>query len=125
MRCNNPECGENTIIGEVSENGTVVRRCVKCATPWREQATSAAIIAPVTKNASPYIAAKDPRQNQAANAEPINVIQAARARLRELNTELARMKKLTRERDQLVRLLAAAKTPNGAKAAIPLRRCAT
>lgn len=119
MRCNNPECGDNTIIGEISEGGKVVRRCAKCATPWREPASTQPA-PPSAKAPAVYTPAKDLRQQK-----PLNVVQAARVRLRELNTELARMKKLERERDQLVRLLAAAKTPNGTKAAIPLRRCAT
>lgn len=119
MRCANPECGDNTIVAEIGENMSVSRRCAKCGTPWR------ATVAAVQLQPEPQQPAKPVAKKATSPLSGLDVIKAARARLRELNAEISRLKKLTAERDRLERLLTAAKTPNGTKAAIPLRRCAT
>lgn len=125
MRCANEDCGPNTIVGEISESGAPVRKCCKCGARWAPYvATTAPEALPVAGKPSAKLAVKVAPQ-PVKPAAKFDVLKAARARLRELNTEIARLQKLTVERDQLARLLDAAKTPNGSKAAIPLRRCAT
>ena len=127
MRCQNEECGDNTIVGEIGDDGKVSRRCHKCGAKWMPYAAAPApVIAieeqpakPKGKPATVTVTSRNP-----SAAPKFNVLQAAKTRLRELDREIARLEKLKRERDQLARLLDAAKTTNGVKA-IPLRRCAT
>ncbi len=53
---------------------------------------------------APQAAAKTP----AVSDKPLNVVKAAKARLKAVNSEIKRLRKLEAERDELVRLLAAA-----------------
>lgn len=127
MRCTNEECGDNTIVSEIGDDGKVSRHCHKCGAKWMPYAAAPAPAVAIEEQAvkpkgKPATVTATTRHTSAA--PKFNVLQAARARLRELDREIARLEKLKRERDQLARLLDAAKTTNGAKA-IPLRRCAT
>ncbi len=59
---------------------------------------------------------------QPADLKPVNVVRLARARLREVERDIKRLKKLETERDELRRLLdAAAQKPRGTLRSLPTR----
>lgn len=114
------------IVRDIGETGNIVAKCGKCGIVQHDQSgtgtTAAPPVAPVTAKAAPYAAS--PMPLDMAKTARFDVLKAAKARLRELNQEIARLQKLTKERDELKRLLDAAKSPKRNEA-IKLRRVAT
>lgn len=56
---------------------------------------------------------RKPAQRKAATPSPANIISLAKRRLRDVERELARLRKLEVERDELRRLIAAARPRKG------------
>jgi hypothetical protein len=110
MDCHNPDCGENSIVSKFTASG-IVRYCVRCNAPLATQ--------PVKLNIDEQPDESRPVSRQPVAAQvksqprkaitPASIVRDARARIAELNREIKHLKSLTKERDELKRLLAAAK----------------
>lgn len=117
-----PSCGSDAFSYEMDEECRLVPVCLVC------QARGTAVDVDPDTPANPLATAQarsvaaQPNTKQAPpkKTAPFNVLAAAKARVRELNREIARLEKLTVERDQLKRLLAAANQKTGA--VLPLRK---
>jgi len=112
MRCSGCDREIAPIVEATS--GGIVHRCPHedCGHVWTpESETRSAQTRTQTKPAEP--APQEARRSRETKRQrPINVIAEAKRRLRELNSEIARLRKLEKERDQLKRLLAAAEKPD-------------
>lgn len=112
-------CGDNTIISSFTPAG-LVRLCSKCglkvATVDRAEAVRGqAPVAPVAPTATPTRPHVMPEPKP---TKPRSVLRQARARVTELNREIKRLERLRTERDELKRLLAAAKKPSTESGAV-------
>jgi len=85
--------------------------CRKCQAVIPAHALEEAEDAPPPPAVAPSAHRTTPATAAASPDAPLDVIKAAKARVRFLNAEIRRLRKLETERDELVRLLAAAKTP--------------
>lgn len=116
-----PSCGCTAIAYEMDEDCKLVPECLSChskgtavesdpGTPTNPLAVA---------QTAPKVAAGKPSAaslagtNKRAPLESFDVVRAAKARVRELNREIARLEKLKTERDQLKRLLVAANQKTG------------
>lgn len=116
-------CGTNAITYELDESGQLIPGCLVCGRKFPAADKHPDTGAPLAQTQQELPPKPQPRPlpPAAKKAEPFDVIASAKARLRELNTEIRRLQKLTRERDQLARLLAAAKKTTDQKVT-PIRR---
>lgn len=127
MNCSNPDCGENTIVSEFRPEG-LVRYCNRCKAPVAaaqkvapQPAAPSGGIPPVGASATkPDLAL----MRAAGQLTPTKITALARARIAELNREIKHLKSLVRERDELKRLLTAAKKKpqDGGAVVRPLRK---
>ena len=120
MNCSNSECGENSLITELTLQG-LKRRCFKCGTPVQmpaveQVATRAALDEPHRVAA--------PRPTPTGTLTTKSLVRDAKARIVELNREIKKLKLLTQERNELVRLIKAAKQKpsDGGAVVRPLRK---
>jgi hypothetical protein len=119
MDCTNPDCGENTIVSEMTPQG-IRRYCNVCKVALAATPKPVPVIAVPVPVAQPLKRASEP----AAKLTPKTLLRDARARVAELNREIKRMKSLVKERDALKRLLSAAKKQplDGGAVVRPLRK---
>jgi|GEM_PF-2835252 hypothetical protein len=106
-------CGSES-FGAVFTNGAVRNRCNGCGNLFAPEVTEQPgpteeqeprpIPAPVLRAVT--------APQQAAPLSTTSLLKSARARARELTREINRLKALTKERDELRRLIAAAKQPS-------------
>lgn len=128
MNCGNPACASDALTFEMDSECKLIPQCLVCN--WRGHAVDHDPETPTNPFAA-QTTDEPARKHRHVQAQPVtpqpqakprkfNVLKEARARLRELNRDIARLEKLKRERDQLTRLLAAAKRDSGA--VVPLRK---
>jgi len=122
-------CGSDALTYELSEDSRIEGKCLVCGAKLQTEMDNLSVQNPlgaVTQN-EPAVTARKASTGIATvsntTSEPLDIVKAARSRMRELNAEIKRLTKLTHERDQLKRLLEAAKKPTGARGAVQLRRC--
>ena len=118
MNC--PHCKSPHTTTEVGAECQIIHACVECDARWNppaedEQETPRATVA------TPQRPAMAP-QRPSASLTPRNIIKLSRERLRELDREIKRLESLKKERDEIKRLLAAAKTKQDGRSNLrPLR----
>lgn len=103
MTC--PACQSERVSSDFGERG-IVSKCLDCEHKWSgnaQQAPRPVAVAPVRP--VPVTVAVT------ATLSKQDILSRARSELKALNAEIRRLEKLKRQRDELKRLLAAAKTP--------------
>lgn len=120
MNCSNPECGENTIITELTQQG-MKRRCCKCGAPVQMPVVEHVATRPAPAELP---RAATPRPTPTVTLTTKSLVRDAKARIVELNRELKKLKLLTQERNELARLIKAAKQKpsDGGAVVRPLRK---
>lgn len=101
MSC--PACGSEKVSVDFGERGKVFA-CLACEHHWTTAQIEAASVAQQAKREPAQVA------TAAQPLAPKNILVQARAELRRLNVEIKRLERLKRQRDEIKRLLAAAKT---------------
>jgi len=103
-------CGFEAFGYNLNEDGQLVPECLTCGHLSKPVAPEE-----VQLNVANPLGQTDDKPKRVAKVKPaakpdkpVDVLKLARARLRELKTEIARLHRLEKERDQLERLLAAA-----------------
>jgi rubredoxin len=102
-------CGSDS-FGAVFTAGVVRHRCNGCGNLFDAEQTAPSAAAPSA--AKPSVERRPVETPTAAAMAPASLLKSARARVRELTREINRLKALTKERDELRRLIAAAKQPS-------------
>jgi len=116
MNC--PGCGSTHVSVEFDENG-LINACVECERRWKAHDLPRDDAAPPESvRTSPKRA---PLVTQRKTTNPKTLIQQAKARVAELDREIKRLTRLVQERDELKRLLLAAKPSGEAANVRPLR----
>lgn len=113
-----PSCENDSYSYELDEDCKLIPECLVCgrkgepveSDPDLPRNVLSRGTVPDTDGAkkAPVAAKGQPAKGK---SRPFNVLQAAKARLRELAKEIARLEKLKSERDELKRLVAAAQKP--------------
>ena len=109
MRC--AACGhEDVPLTRIAADGRLIRQCQKCQAQLAEPAEihGGPPQAPPKPVEPPPIGRRTRRRAAADGSAPLDIVKAAKARLRWLNRGLKRLKKLEQERTELQRLLDAA-----------------
>lgn len=111
MKC--PSCGSSEIGARISQDGTKERFCRACgvsvvidepkAPVARQEPAQVAAAEP-----APVVTARRRASKPGDDTAPANPIPAMRKRLRWLDSEIRRLRKLERERESLARVLSAA-----------------
>lgn len=113
-----PGCGSES-FGAVFTGGAVRHRCNGCGNLFTPEVTEQP--GPTEEQELRPIPAPVPRAvaapQQVAPLSTTSLLKSARVRVRELTREINRLKALTKERDELRRLIAAAKQPSSKRGA--------
>jgi hypothetical protein len=121
MNCINPDCGENTLVTELTPQG-LKRKCCKCGAPaFIPEQSAQQHQAPIVSAPARVAAVATKKLSQLTTK---SLVRDARARIVDLNREIKHLKSLTKERDELKRLLKAAKQKplDGGAVVRPLRK---
>ena len=117
-----PQCGSPHCSVEFTDDG-LINACAECEAQWKNKGDFT-----IEQNEAPAQQSQPKRIaqpiNRASNANPVTprtLVRQARARIVELDREIKRLSRLTQERDELKRLLAAAKHSGEATNVRPLR----
>lgn len=121
----NCSCGSSAVTVELrtgADGGPagIVHRCQECGNQWQADAfkppTPAAQSLPLAKPTRPV--AKPALTRKLTDR---SLISEAKSEVKRLNREIAKLEKLKRQRDELVRLLGAANSSGGPRV-VPLKR---
>jgi hypothetical protein len=121
MNC--PSCGSPHTSVEFDNDG-LINNCAECESRWK--ATGDFTVEQETPRAEPPQLPQAKRQiapvrGGAKAINPKTLVQQAKLRVVELDREIKRLSRLMKERDELKRLIAAAKTSGEATNVRPIR----
>ena len=118
MQC--PNCGSPHVSVEFDEAG-LINECVECESRWKNKEPANEETFAHTPPVPRVVATKQSAPQPKNQVNPKTLIQQAKARVSELDREIKKLTRLVQERDELKRLLAAAKTSGEAANVRPLR----
>lgn len=118
-------CGSDALTYELDEDCKLLPTCLACgcrgAATEKDPDVPTNPLSMAAAQPRALSTTKRKRLPHLASSQPFNVLAAAKARVRDLEREISRLKKLENECGQLKRLLAAAKLSKSG-AVLPLRK---